>query len=88
MHPLILPSILVVAGLYFMIRNIKYLRDQPELESYLATSPTGKAWCAKYGQEKTVELSNKYFLPLGIIVSVVMLLVGSWSFYKILPTYL
>lgn len=88
MHPLVMPSILVVGGLYFMIRNIKYLRDQSELESYLATSPSGKVWCAKYGQDKTVELSKKYFLPMGIIVSVAMLLIGCWSFYQLLPRYL
>ena len=88
MHPLIIPSILLIGGLYFLVRNIKYLRDQSELESYLATSPAGKAWLKKFGREKTIELSKKYFLPLGIVMAIVMIGIGSWSITRLLPYYL
>ena len=88
MHPLIIPIILLIGGLYFLVKNIRYLRDQTELEAYLTTSPTGKAWIKKFGREKTIELSKKYFLPLGIVIAIVMLGISSWSITRLLPNYL
>jgi len=88
MHPLIIPSILLIAGLYFLTRNIKFLRNSAELESYLATSPKGKLWVGKYGLEKTTELAKKYFVPLGIVIALAMVGIGSWSLYHIVPSYL
>ena len=88
MHPLLIPSILLIAGLYFLVRNIKFIRDNAELESYLSTSPKGKFWIGKYGLKRTTELARKYFLPLGVIIAIAMVGIGSWSLYRILPTYL
>lgn len=88
MHPLLISSILLFAGLYFLFRNIKLIRDSAELESYLATSPKAKLWVGKYGIERTTELAKKYFLPLGVIIAFAMVGIGSWSLYRILPNYL
>ena len=88
MHPLIVPLILFVGGIYFLVRNIRLLKDKSELETYLATSPTGKAWVSRFGQEKTADLSKKYFLPLGAVVAVVMIGLGGWSLFHLLPSYI
>jgi hypothetical protein len=88
MHPLLIPSFLFIAGLYFLVRNIQFMRNSAALESYLATSPKGKLWVGKYGLEKTTELANKYFLPLGVVIAIAMVVGGSWNLYRILPYYI
>lgn len=88
MHPLLIPSILLIAGLYFLFRNIKFIRDNAELRCYLATSPKSKIWIGKYGLERTTELTRKYFLPLGVFIAIAMIGIGSLSLYRIIPIYL
>ena len=88
MHPLVIPIFLLIAGLYVLVRNFNLARDSAELKSYLATSPKGKLWVNKFGLDRTVELSKKYFLPLGIAIAVAMIGVSIWSLYRMLPHYL
>jgi hypothetical protein len=72
----VLTAFCIFGGLYFLIRNIKYLKNEDDFKAYLSTSPKGKAWVSKYGMEKTIELSKKYFLPLGCLISLLLLGVG------------
>jgi len=84
LEQLILPIILLLAGVYFLIRNVNYFKDESKLRNYLETSPKGKRWVNKFGLEKTVNLSKKYFLPLGIISSIGMIL---YTVYLLLILY-
>ena len=88
MHPLIIPTLVTIAGLYFMVRNIVLLRDESKLKDFLNNDPRGKFWASKLGQEKLEELSRKYLLPLGIVISLGMLGVGIWSLSRLLPLYI
>ena len=86
MHPLIIPTLVTIAGLYFMVRNIVLLRDESKLKDFLNNDPRGKFWASKLGQEKLEELSRKYLLPLGIVISLGMLGVGIWSLSRLLTS--
>ena len=88
MRPLIASIFLFAGGIYYFVRNNRYLKDQSKLEAYLATNPSGKLWVSRFGQEKTVELSKKYFLPLGKVIAVIMVGFGGWSLFRLLPHYL
>ena len=67
---------MLVMGSYFLFRNISLIRSDGKLESYLQTSPKGKAWVNIFGLEKTRNLSKKYFLPLGIAMASVLIIMG------------
>ncbi len=88
MHLLIMPAILTLAGTYFLIRNVYYLRNDEALEKYILTTPKAKLWLKKFGQDKTMEYSRKYFLPIGIVVSLALLSMGVWGLWQLAPLYL
>jgi hypothetical protein len=69
-------AVTLVAGLYFAFKNVSYLRDPVELEYYLRTSPKAKRWVDKHGMAKTKELSKKYFIPIGLLMSFALTVVG------------
>lgn len=84
MESYVLPTVLVLAGTFFFIRNIIQLRDEEKLRRYLQTSPKAALWIKKLGVEKTVSLSKKVFLPLGCIISLTMVAIGVWSLLSLL----
>ena len=69
MEAYIFPVITFLAGSYFLFRNISHLRDEGKLRHYVETRPKAKLWVRKFGVEKTIALSKRIFLPLGILVS-------------------
>ena len=87
MEAYIFPVITFLAGGYFLFRNISHLRDEEKLRHYVETSPKAKLWVNKFGIEKTVALSKKIFIPLGILVSCVLLGIGSWAIYNLIQIY-
>lgn len=87
METYIFPIIAFLAGGYFLFRNISYLRDEGKLRHYVETSPKAKLWVNKFGVEKTIDLSKKIFLPLGILVSCALLGIGSWGIYNLTQIY-
>ena len=86
METYIFPIIALLAGGYFLFRNISYLRNEEKLRHYVETSPKAKLWVNKFGIEKTIDLSKKTFVPLGIVVSCILLLVGAWGIYNLIQT--
>ncbi len=86
--PLLLAVLMTLAGGFFLVRNIYYLRNHEALEKYILTTPKAKPWLKKFGQEKTMEFSKKYFMPGGIVISVALLLMGLLGLYWHLPRYL
>lgn len=68
--------ILILAGSYFLWRNLGYARDETKLREYLETSPKAKLWVRSLGMEKSITLSKVIFLPLGLIVSAGMIAAG------------
>jgi hypothetical protein len=88
MHPMILPTLGFVAGAYILIRNIRFLFDRDALRDYVMTSPKAAYWLKAYGEEKTVEYTEKYFVPGGILMALVLLAISGWSFWTLGPHYL
>ena len=79
MEQYIFPVIITLAGGFFLVRNIIHLRNEEKLREYVENSPKAKLWLKKFGIEKTVSLSKKYFLPLGILISFCLLGFGILS---------
>ena len=84
MEPIIIPALLTLAGGYFLIRNIMHLNNEDKLRHYVETSPKAKLWVKKFGEEKTLHLTKKYFLPLGILVSLGLVTVGIISLSRLM----
>jgi hypothetical protein len=84
---LILPALLVIFGAFFLVRNLSHLRNKSKLIEYLENSPKGKLWISKVGREKTINLAQKVFLPLGIVLALVILGSGLFSIYSIVTVY-
>ena len=70
---------LLILGVFFLYRNISFYRDDAKLTKYLENSRKAKLWVAKLGMEKTVRLSKKFFIPLGILIAVVLLTAGIYG---------
>ncbi len=87
MEAYIFPVLAFVAGGYFLFRNISHFRDEGKLRHYVETSPKAKLWVKKFGIEKTVDLSRKIFIPLGILVSCVLIGIGVWAIYNVTRIY-
>lgn len=88
MHPMLLPSLLMIAGIYVLFRNVRLLGNKDALHDYIMTTSKAKHWLKTYGEEKTVELTRKYLLPLGIVSALVMISIGVWSLWELAPEYL
>lgn len=72
------------AGIYFIFRNVALLRDKEKLYTYLETTPKAKIWVDKLGIDRTAALTVKYFIPLGFLISLVLILVGLVRAYMVL----
>ena len=88
MHPLIIPVICTLAGAYFLLKNTLLLRDEARLNEFLNKDPRGRFWSKKLGTDRMMGLTKKVLLPLGMMVSLALLLVGGWSLYHLVPGYL
>jgi hypothetical protein len=86
MEPFIIPSVITLLGGGFLVRNILLMSNEEKLRHYVENNRKSKMWIARYGLEKTVTLTRKYFLPLGILVSCGWLGAGLWMLFKILRT--
>ena len=76
MESTIVGALLVIVGAVTLVRNLLMLRDPTKIVAYVETSPKAALWRNKLGIERTVELSKRYFLPLGSLVSVGLIAVG------------
>jgi hypothetical protein len=71
-----------------MVRNIQMLRDPEALAEYVRSSPKAKLWVKKFGEERAIELSRKYFLPIGTVAACFLAVAGAWSLWQLAPQYL
>ncbi|AFM11983.1 hypothetical protein Turpa_1335 [Turneriella parva DSM 21527] len=75
----ILPTALILVSSYFLIRNLIHLRNEDKLKAYLQNSPKASLWVKKFGIERTMQLSKRYFLPIGILFSLGILGTAIWN---------
>jgi hypothetical protein len=83
MESTFLPLLIIAAGLYFGVRNLRMLRSEILLRDYIEASPQAAMWVRKYGVDGTMKLARETFLPLGIVVSVGFIGYGAWLLWNI-----
>ena len=71
--------VLICFGAYALIRNVGMYQDEAKLIQYLEKSTKAKLWVKKLGMPKTVALSKKIFLPLGLLMSLVLVIAGIYN---------
>lgn len=69
---------------YFLARNIELYQHEEKLIQYLEKSTKAKFWIIKLGMPKTILLSKKIFLPLGILISCLLLVMSFYSIISLL----
>lgn len=85
MEPWIFSTIIALGGLYFVVRNVRLLRDETKLREYLLISPKAKLWVSRLGMERTIVLTRKYFLPVGLLIGLGLCgsgLFGLWTYFQ------
>lgn len=68
--------ILVLAGTYFIIRNVRLLRDDDYLTNYLQKSHKGQRYVKEHGLEKAFQQTRRVYAPLGLVVSCLLATLG------------
>ncbi|MGJ8641757.1 MAG: hypothetical protein ACSHYA_20370 [Opitutaceae bacterium] len=84
MNEYLVPTLCILAGAYFLTRNVTYLFNESKFEAYMKTSPKAKLWVDRMGFEKACHLTKRVFLPLGIAVSAGLLGVGAFNLLALL----
>lgn len=74
--------ILILAGLVLTARNVLHARDPNRLRAYVETSPKAALWRSLLGVERAVLLTQRVFLPLGLLLSAGMTVYGAWTLMR------
>lgn len=82
MESTFLSLLIITAGLYFGLRNIRMLRSETLLRDYFEASPQAALWIRKYGVDGTMKLARETFLPLGVVVSIGFVGYGLWLLWR------
>ncbi|MBL0039854.1 MAG: hypothetical protein KA505_02875 [Xanthomonadales bacterium] len=75
--------LLLLGGLYFVVRNIRLLRSETALRAYMESSPKAVLWVRKYGLDGATKVARESFIPLGLVVSAAMIGLGAWNLWRI-----
>lgn len=68
--------LLVGAGIIGLFFSIKALVDPAFARKHVETSPKVWLWRKYFGTEKALIMTRKIFLPLGIVISLVLIILG------------
>jgi hypothetical protein len=82
LEPLILSLLLVGAGIYFGLRNVRLLRNEAALREYMQSSPKATVWVRKYGLDGATKMARETFIPLGLAISAGMVAFGGWNLWR------
>ena len=69
-------SLLVGAGIVGLFFSVKALRNPTFARMHVETSPKVWLWRKYFGVEKALIMTKKIFLPLGIVISLGLIVVG------------
>lgn len=83
LETLALSLLMIAAGIYFGIRNVRLLTNEGALREYVQKSPKAVKWVNQYGVDGAMKMSRQSFLPLGIIMSIAMMGFGLWNLWRI-----
>lgn len=79
----ILALILVLGGVYFLIRNVRLLHNENALREYMQSNPKAAYWVKKYGLDGAMKLTHETFLPFGIAAACGMVGLGVWLLWRL-----
>ncbi|WP_371185431.1 hypothetical protein [Thalassotalea maritima] len=76
---LLVPIICMLAGSFFVVRNLLHILHQDKLLHYLNTSPKAICLVKHVGIDKAATIAKRYLLPIGMLVGLAILGVGITS---------
>ncbi|MCB1634309.1 MAG: hypothetical protein KDI51_06925 [Xanthomonadales bacterium] len=83
MEVLIYSIFSLAAGAYFLVRNIRLMRDENALREYLSKSPKALVWVQKYGVEGAMRMARDSSLRLGLVMAVGLMVAGGWWLWHV-----
>lgn len=72
--------IISAIGFLNLFFSIKFLRNPNYARNYITKSPKAFLWRKIFGEERAYKITKNVFLPLGITIGVLMILVGIFFF--------
>ncbi|MCB1642868.1 MAG: hypothetical protein KDI37_14145 [Xanthomonadales bacterium] len=82
MEVLIYSIFSLAAGAYFLVRNIRLMRDENALREYLSKSPKALVWVQKYGVEGAMRMARDSSLRLGLVMAVGLMVAGGYGMFR------
>ena len=83
MEALLLNLLLLLGGLYFGFRSVHLLRNESALRAYMESNPKAAMWVRKHGLDGASKMARETFIPLSLVISLVMVLFGTWNLWRI-----
>jgi hypothetical protein len=72
---------LIVVGIVNLRLIYKASTDEDFGRNYIRTSPKAFIWRKIFGEEKAYEITRKDFIPIGLLVSIAIIIVGLVSLF-------
>ena len=68
----------LIVGIFYLYKIIRSYKNPEYLKKYIETSPKARIWRKQFGVEKAIVITRKYFLPLGLAVSIGLIGYGGY----------
>ena len=78
----ILVLMLLLVGVVNLRLVWKFKTDKKFAQNYIKTSPKAYFWRKKFGEERALAITKKYFIPLGSLLSIIFILFGIFLLIK------
>ena len=77
----VIEAVLVIgAGIIGLYTAIKFMKDPKFAKNYIETSPKAWLWRKIFGVEKAIKITKTVFAPIGVIVSIGLIIFGLYLF--------
>jgi hypothetical protein len=83
---LLVNILFTLVGAFYLVQNIRHLRNPEKLVDYMRTSPKAALWVNSFGEERAVVLARKCFLPVGTLIALSFLMIGLRNLYHLMPS--
>lgn len=81
MLDLAIPCIALVAGCFFLFRNLKMIAIEAALHAYLDKSVKASVWIEKLGKPKVFQICRFFLMPLGALMSLGLVVISLRSIW-------
>lgn len=66
----------IAIGIFYIAFISKSINNEDMLRKYLENSPKAYIWRKLFGIERTIELTRRVFVPIGLVISCLLILGG------------